>query len=53
MLVFERLGSSLLERDGVLASTNTLPLPGMCVLKFVYQYHGLHLKKSNNQMPKL
>ena len=47
MLIAERLGSSLLERDGVLGSTQTLPLPGICLLRFVYHWHELHFKQAN------
>lgn len=50
MLMVERLGSSLLEWDGVLKSTQTLPLPGMCPLRFVYHWHKSVL---NNQVQKL
>lgn len=50
MLIVERVGSSLLERDGVLKSTQTFPLPGMCPLMFVYRWHKVCFKQSNTKI---
>lgn len=47
MLIVKRLGRSLLESDGVLGSAQTSPLPGMCLLRFVYHWHELHLKQKS------
>lgn len=46
MLIVERVGSSLLERDEVLKSTQSLPLLGMCCLRFVYHWHKVCFKQS-------